>query len=249
MTLAAIAATAATPRPSGETLQEQAQRAGWGITAQLANPVLATRGTWQLKWLALSPDNANLVYIAWNSDGSNQIAVVVRGTVDNPTDTMEDLDVGTVVPFTAGGSANVAVSTGAMAAFTQVATACGITEFSAEQSSAGGSGQPDTVVPSGTTVAQALAALLAPLPSTPQPVVHVTGHSLGGCIATMLATYLQAQTWTPNSPQFALVTFAAPTAGLQSFADYVGSLPWASNQRHINAYDLVPLAWSDLTAA
>ncbi|NWF29498.1 IPT/TIG domain-containing protein [Streptomyces sp. PKU-EA00015] len=247
MTLAAIAATAATPRPSGETLQEQSLRAMRGVTAQLNDSTLATRGTWRLKWLALSPDNANLAYIAWNSDGSNQFAVAVRGTIDNPTDMMEDLDVGTVVPFTAGGSRDAAVSAGAMAAFTQVATARSITDMPVEQAPEGQPGAPDTVVPSGATFTQALAGLLAAVPSTPQPTVYVTGHSLGGCIATMLATYLQAQTWTVNKPQFALVTFAAPTAGLKSFADYVDSRPWSLNERHVNAYDLVPRAWSDLS--
>ncbi|MFK0258543.1 IPT/TIG domain-containing protein [Streptomyces sp. NPDC090445] len=249
MTLAAIAATAAVPRPSGESRGEQALRARTGITAQLQDPALATGGTWLLKWLALSPDNANLAYIAWNSDGSNQIVVAVRGTVSNPTDMMEDLDVGTVVPFTAGGSTDIAVSTGAMAAFTQVATARGITEVPAEQEQADGSGRPDAAIPVNATLTQALAVLLALVPSTPQPTVCVTGHSLGGCIATMLATHLQAQTWTPNPPQFALVTFAAPTAGLQSFADHVDSRPWILHERHVNAYDVVPLAWSDLLAA
>ncbi|MFC9236482.1 hypothetical protein ACFTZK_08530 [Streptomyces decoyicus] len=45
MTLSALAATAATPRPSGETLQGQAQRAMRGITAQLKDVTLATHGT------------------------------------------------------------------------------------------------------------------------------------------------------------------------------------------------------------
>ncbi|GGJ70066.1 IPT/TIG domain-containing protein [Streptomyces brasiliensis] len=229
MTLAAIAATAATPRPSGETLQDQAQRAKRGITAQLMDPSLATGGKWQPRWLALSPDNANLAYIASNSD-LNQFAVVVRGTIDNPLDMMEDLDVGTVVPFTAGGSKDVAVSAGAMAAFTQVATAS---------------------VPFGTTLTQALTNILASPATKPQPTVYVTGHSLGGCIATMLATYLQAQPSFPKNPKFALVTFAAPTAGLQSFADYVNSRPWSLNERYFNQYDVVPQAWveSDLLYA
>ncbi|MER7850634.1 hypothetical protein ABTZ03_42660 [Kitasatospora sp. NPDC096077] len=42
MTLAAIAATAATPRPSGETLAEQQKRMFLGVGQQLANPSLAT---------------------------------------------------------------------------------------------------------------------------------------------------------------------------------------------------------------
>ncbi|MFI1166834.1 IPT/TIG domain-containing protein [Streptomyces sp. NPDC020801] len=228
MTLAAIAATAATPRPSGETLPEQAERARRGIEAQLKDSTLATGGKWALRWLALSPDNANLAYIASNS-GLNQFAVVVRGTIDNPIDMMEDLDVGTVVPFTAGGSMDVAVSAGAMAAFTQIATARGN--------------------PGSTTLTQALKSLLASAKS--QPTVYVTGHSLGGCIATMLATYLQAQPPFPNNPKFALITFAAPTAGLKSFADYVDSRPWSVNERYFNKYDVVPQAWveSDLVYA
>lgn len=38
MTLAAIAATAATPRPSGETLSEQAARITLGVNAHLSDP-------------------------------------------------------------------------------------------------------------------------------------------------------------------------------------------------------------------
>ncbi|MFE1173996.1 IPT/TIG domain-containing protein [Streptomyces sp. NPDC058773] len=246
MTLSAIAATAATPRPSGETLQEQGRRAMVGIAAQLHNPGLATGGTWDLMWLGISPDNANLAYIARNSTGANQFAVVVRGTISNPTDMMEDLDVGTVVPFTPGGSSNTAVSAGAMAAFTQVASARGITWAPGRQVPDGGPAIPDLGDAAGGTLHQALAGLLASAPS--KPTVYVTGHSLGGCIATMLATYLQAQTWT-NQPQFALLTFAAPTAGLKSFADYVNSRQWALNERYVNAYDVIPRAWSDLATA
>lgn len=249
MTLSAIAATAATPRPSGESLQEQLQRAKLGITAQLNNAGLATGSSWELMWLALSPDNANLAYIAWNSDGSNQIAVAVRGTIDNPIDMMEDLDVGTVVPFTAGGSTDIAISAGAMAAFTQIITARGITAVATEQAQGGETGRPEIVLPSDATLVQALSSLLTSVPSTPQPTLYVTGHSLGGCIATTLATYLQAQTFQPNKPRLALVTFAAPTAGLKSFADYVDSRPWSLNERWVNAYDLVPRAWSELLTA
>lgn len=62
-----------------------------------------------------------MAYIAKNNDGSNQFAVVVRGTIASVTDILEDLDVGTVVPFTASGSTSpISVSKGAMDAFTQV---------------------------------------------------------------------------------------------------------------------------------
>jgi hypothetical protein len=127
MTLAALAAIGATPLPSGESLQQQSARILAGIKVQLACPRLATGGTWEPVWLALSPDNANMAYIARNTDGSNEFAVVTRGTTASLTDILEDLDVGTVVPFTASGSREpVAVSKGAMEAFTQIASASSV---------------------------------------------------------------------------------------------------------------------------
>ncbi|MFD9482682.1 IPT/TIG domain-containing protein [Streptomyces sp. NPDC059991] len=244
MTLSALAATAATPRPSGETRDQQTWRVAAGISQQLRAIWLATRASWQLAWLALSPDDANMVYIAKSIGGSNQFAVVARGTTGNITDILEDLDVGTVVPFTASGSPTpVAVSKGAMTAFTQVASMVSIPP----PGDVLGVPVPEGAFAyQGATLAQALASLVQAAPTTPQPTVYVTGHSLGGSIATMLAPYLytQAQSWT-NVPQFALETFAAPTAGLQSFATYVNGLPF-SNNHHVNAWDAVPLAWSSL---
>ncbi len=226
MTLAAIAATGATTRPSGESLPEQAARIRRGITAQLADTSLATRGAWRLLWLGLSPGNANLAYLAGTTDGSAEFAVVIRGTATaNATDLLEDLDVGTVVPFTAGGSPQpVSVSKGAMEAFTQ------ILGMSAD----------------GLGLVRALGeALRTAAPA--KPTVYVTGHSLGGCIATLVAPYLEALDWGPGTPQFALSTFAAPTAGDQGFADFVDSLGWTANEHCYNTYDLIPQAWADLT--
>lgn len=227
MTLAAIAATAATPRPSGETLSEQAARITLGVNAHLSDPSLATGGDWQLLWLGLSPDNANLVYLVKNTSGPNEFAVVIRGTVaDNATDMLEDLSVGTVVPFTGCGSPQpVSVSKGAMAAFTQVVT----------------------VSSNGVNLVQALDGAIRRAPAN--PTVYVVGHSLGGCIATMVAPYLKVVKWPVNTPQFALSTFAAPTAGDQGFADFVNSLPWVANEHCYNVWDLIPQAWAGLAAA
>lgn len=229
MTLAALAATGATPRPSGETLEQQTTRIITGIDAQLSDPTLATQGAWELVWLALSEANANMAYLVRSTDGSNEFAVVARGTDADPTDILEDLDVGTVVPFPESGSPKpIAVSKGAKDAFTRVVNARSIASPS-----------PNA------TLAQALSAALKSAPSSPQPTVYLTGHSLGGCIATMLAPYLQAQTW-PKQPKFAVITYAAPTAGVQSFVDYFDSIPWVIDERQNNAYDLVPHAWADL---
>jgi hypothetical protein len=226
MTLAALAATGAIPRPSGEDLQAQTTRIAAGITSQLRNSELATGGVWELVWLALSPDNANLAYIARTTDTSNQFAVVLRGTTASLTDILEDLEVGTVVPFAACGTGQVAVSKGAMAAFTQIVNAT-------------------SIVTPGTTLVAALEHELDAAPSSPRPTVHVTGHSLGGCLATMLAPYLMAQRL-PNDPAYTLITYAAPTAGLANFAGYVESLKGLTYTRVVNAFDLIPLAWTDL---
>ncbi|MFJ9468199.1 hypothetical protein [Streptomyces caniferus] len=64
MTLDALAATGNTPRPSGETLEQQTNRIITGINAQLHGPTLATQGEWELVWLALSEANANMAYLA-----------------------------------------------------------------------------------------------------------------------------------------------------------------------------------------
>jgi len=219
-------ATKSASRPSGEDLRAQTTRIAAGVTSQLRNSELATGGVWELVWLALSPDNANLAYLARTTDASNQFAVVLRGTTASLLDILEDLEVGTVVPFAACGTDQVAVSRGAMAAFTQIVNA---TSFATP----------------GTTLATALERELDAAPSSPQPTVHVTGHSLGGCLATMVAPYLMAQQL-PNDPAYSLVTYAAPTAGLANFADYVENLKGLTYTRIVNAFDLIPLAWTDL---
>ncbi|CAM5577595.1 lipase family protein [Streptomyces avidinii] len=225
MTLSAIAATAATPRPSGETVAEQSTRIILGINQQLADTSLGTRGTWVLSWVGVSPGNANMAYLARNTDGSNAFAVVIRGTVGSVTDLLEDLDVGTVVPFNLIGMPSpVSVSKGAMKAFTEVVT----------------------MSTAGVTLAQALITALGR--AQPNPTVYVTGHSLGGCIATMVAPYLQTLTWPNGKPNFELHTFAAPTAGGAEFAAYVDSLEWQANERHYNSNDMVPQAWNNLGA-
>lgn len=247
MTLAAVAATAATPRPSGEGREAQGLRMLRGMWTHLADPSLDTGGIWRVMWLGLGPDNANMAYIAQDMSGTNRFAVVVRGTVGSTTDMLEDIDVGTVVPFPEGGSAATAVSAGAMAAFTQVVNAAGIVGTPAELAAEEETGEPQIVLPGGRLTA-ALGTLLAAAPSSPRPTVYVTGHSLGGCVATMLAAYLQARSWPGADPQFGLVTFAAPTAGVKSFADHVDSLPWSLYAMYANAWDVVPQAWWNLLA-
>jgi hypothetical protein len=119
MTLAALAATGATERPSGESLEQQEQRILNGINSQLANNSLATAGQWSAIWVGLTKSRANLAYIAKNNTGvSPQYALCLRGTMaGSPIDTSEDMEVGLMLAFTAGGGY---ISQGAMEAFTDI---------------------------------------------------------------------------------------------------------------------------------
>jgi Lipase (class 3) len=120
MTLAGLAATGATERPSGESLEQQEQRILNGINSQLANTSLAPAGQWSAIWVGLTKSRANLAYIAKNNTGvSPQYALCLRGTMaGSPIDTSEDMEVGLMLAFTAGGGGYI--SQGAMEAFTDI---------------------------------------------------------------------------------------------------------------------------------
>lgn len=72
--------------------------------------------------------------------------------------------------------------------------------------------------------------------------LYITGHSLGGAIATIFATKLRH-----NRPAFVeknlkgIITFGAPSAGLKSFFDYYGNLHLIS-LRLVHDADAVPYA-------
>lgn len=226
MTLAALAATAPAARPSGESLEVHTQRILNGINSLLADNSLATAGLWQAVWVGLSPDGANLSFIA-QCTSQNAFAVGIRGTqFTSLIDLGEDLEPQTLAQFTPG-DVPLLVSQGSMKGFTEVIGTVG--------------------VPSGNLL-QTLTALLGAAPSN--ATLYVTGHSLGGALATMVALYLAAQTWS-NPPVFGVYTFAAPSAGLQSFADYYDQTLTnnSPNQtwRVYNAWDAVPNAWATLS--
>jgi hypothetical protein len=97
----------------------------------------------------------------------------------------------------------------------------------------------------GETVAEFLAGQLGP-DSNRNPVVVVTGHSLGGCIATVLApSLLSGLSNGGKAVRMVPATFAAPTAGNQAYADYLGrTFPYAP--RYYTNLDAVPRGWAQL---
>ena len=71
----------------------------------------------------------------------------------------------------------------------------------------------------------------------------VTGHSLGGCVATVVAASMRALLPAPIAIQ--PITFAAPTAGNSDFAAwYSTSFPTA--RRLQNTLDIIPMALQNL---
>lgn len=219
MTMAALAATGATERPSGEPLAAHQKRILDGINRQLAMPGLATGGKWTATWVGLTANRANLAYLAVNPDsGAPVYALCLRGTMGgSPIDTSEDMQVGMMLPFDAGGTPPTGpvgrISQGAMEAFTDIVM--------------------------GTNLLQTLIGIGNPA------YLFVTGHSLGGALVTTISLWLN--TFLLAREKIGPFTFAAPTAGDQNFAAWFDAqLPWA--QCVVNHYDLIPNAWQTLAS-
>lgn len=226
MTLAGVAGTAFAPRPSGETLADQQARILKGINWLIGSGTAAFG--WNAIWCALSQDRANLVYIAEDADGN--LAVVFRGTITgSPIDTLEDMNVGTMLPFAPASSTSGMISAGAMEAFTEVMNAT-------------------NAEPNGNSLLQVLWNLL--IRNDQSINIYVTGHSLGGAIATTVALFLSTFAWAvpANKPTLYVYTFAAPTAGDANFAKaFDDAFPAGSAFMGIwNQYDAVPNAWWNL---
>jgi triacylglycerol lipase len=196
---------------------------GWGL-----------QGQWSCVWgPVLDEHEANLVYIAAFESPQvgtpDAFVVVVRGT-----DVTDDVwgDFKEAFEDLAGArqstppwlsDPNILVSEGALDA---LATVVGLSW-------------------NGQTVAGFLAGQLGP-DSRRNPIVVVTGHSLGGCITTMLAPWLLTALVAAGRPvRMVPATFAAPTAGNQGYADYLArTFPYAP--RYYTNLDAVPRGWAQL---
>lgn len=172
---------------------------------------------WQIVW-GPATQGEDLVYVA--SNGAGQYAVVVRGTLfDRIEDVIQDKRVAKQepLPFTTPGFSGAQVSEGVVEVWTNIDNMV---------SSVPGSGTGS------------LLSFLQGLPGSPS--LLVTGHSLGGQMATVLAAWFQGvlskATITP-------ITFAAPTAGNPAFASAFDTV-FAGAQRYFNALDVVPRLWS-----
>jgi triacylglycerol lipase len=85
------------------------------------------------------------------------------------------------------------------------------------------------------------------LNSFASPTIYVTGHSLGGCLTTVLAPWLLYKlSQADNAPTGIYpYTFAAPTAGNAAFAAWYNAT-FPISARYYNELDVVPKAWNNL---
>jgi hypothetical protein len=234
MTLSAIAYAGEASLPN-ESLSQQQKRIGDMISAELAHADNAAAGEWQLVW-GPGLTVGNSMYVAQKT-GTSDYAVVVRGTDWSfMVDWIENLDILKLVPipYVKTTDPNVRIAKGTMEGLNDLTGMMAPADQFPEQ-------QPMSLLQFVNDVAIA----------TPGDInVYVTGHSLGGCLASVLAVWLQFQTaqWQHTGDgaiQIVVHTFAAPSAGNQSFAKYCSdALP--EFYRVFNTLDIVPCGWQQL---
>ncbi len=174
-------------------------------------------GGWSIVW-GPATQGEDLVYVA--SNGSGQYAVVVRGTLfDRIEDVIQDKGISAqqVLPFNAPSFPGAMVSEGVIEVWTNIDNMV---------SSVPGSGTGS------------LMEFLGGL--TGSPSLLVTGHSLGGQMATVLAVWFQSAL---SNVSVLPLTFAAPTAGNPAFASAFDSV-FGNAVRYCNTLDVVPLLWT-----
>jgi len=207
------------------------------IPAMVRNPANVRpwgQGRWTCLWgPALDSDEANLVYVAAFYDGPTGLpvaaAVVIRGTdiTDDPWgdlwEAFEDLDVALQYPLPWAGWSPARVAGGTLDALTTI----------------------QSLVSNGRTLFDFLTSFLGS-PANEKPVLAITGHSLGGCLASVAAPWLKAALGARGvSVPIVPTTFAAPTAGNAAFADYLKQ-NFQYAPRYYNTLDMVPYGWSNL---
>ncbi|HEY2859843.1 MAG TPA: hypothetical protein VGJ21_15585 [Terracidiphilus sp.] len=196
----------------------------WLDTQPSFPPTTAPSG-WNLAFVPAFLDGNYAVILSSASD-SSQLAVVIMGTHD-AVQMLQDTDIGNPGPFlNSSGDAIITgawVANGASAAFTEVLNLKHLFQK------------------------QTLGDYLTGLNWADFSVL-VTGHSLGGTVASLLGPWLASvildqtplQVFLP--PNMQVVTFAAFAAGNQEFADYLnGSTQYQPN---INVNDIVPYVWA-----
>lgn len=182
----------------------------------------ATGTDWQLAWLGITGDFENLMYVAEKVNEKNVFAVVIRGTDFNDwDDIIEDIDVFWTKPFPytyPAADNNIQTSNGSIQGLQDLL------------GTIGNSG----LQPNGTHTIQSFLQsddFKNKLDQQMPLQIYVTGHSLGGALASAFTSWIIAALDTLNGPDFPYktsiqtYTFASPSLGNQGYADYYNGQP------------------------
>lgn len=198
-------------------------------------PPLDPGGSWQCVWGPVQTrDESNLVFVAAYFMAAGMpptfAAVVTRGTDVDVNDwwgilvqLWEDLDVTSQVPLPWAPSNPARIASGTVDGLNDV----------------------QSLLSGGRTLVEFLGSYLS-APVNANPVLVVTGHSLGGCLTSVIAPWLQ-NALARQVPNLRIVpaTYAAPTAGNAAFAKYFQS-SFSYSLRVFNSLDIAPFAWQDI---
>ncbi len=194
------------------------------LILQLSDTNYSTGGNWKLAWgPGISASGGNMMYVAVDSTSdTNYYAIAIRGTDwIFPSNIVEDMEVWTLARYPFGGSNQDSVAVGSLKGL-------------------------DTLLAI-TDNGKTLAAFLNDVQGSKLK-MFITGHSLGGAMATMVSAWFVDNGYTSK---FALetYTFAAPTVGNESFVSHYNSIMLgasAPSHRVVNSKDLVPYGWAGL---
>jgi hypothetical protein len=205
------------------------------ITSKLGTPT-GQGGYVTLVWLGISPDFANLLYVVQDTSVSGRYALVARGTDWNfLTDWVDDFDVIHTHdwPFASPPDPSILVAQGSWDGLQSLLTM---------------TSQPD-----GVTLGAVLQQL-STMAGTSGLDLFITGHSLGGALATILGLYLAdtVSQWAGNASPISMktYTFASSTTGNQAYVDCYDGLSELTNIswqafRVFNERDVVPFTCAD----
>jgi hypothetical protein len=196
------------------------------IETELGNVHYATRGDWELVW-GPAMAGGNLVYAAQNRANPKQLSVVIRGTdFDLLSDDVEDLWVEQGRYPYASGAGRPRVSRGGLAGLHHI--------------------QRMTDPTTGQTLEDFLKDA-----ATDGLELVVTGHSLGGGLASLVVLWLhdvKSEWASPAEVRLSAYTFAAQSVGNADFAAYYDAQVGDDTQRFVNPLDIVPYSYGDLAA-
>jgi len=172
----------------------------------------------------------NYAVVLQNNSDSNQLAIVIWGTHDK-SQIIEDIKIDSPLDFAINNNPIIdgaQIANGASDAFQNVL------ELSQN----------------GQTLFNFLTNITWTNPSihSTKPSVLITGHSLGGTIASIMAPWLatfilrETSLMPPLPSNLQVVTFAAFAAGNSQFAGYLDQSP--QYQANINLNDVVPQVWA-----